>query len=360
MRVLYCSYSAIPSNYANSIAVMQQCSALNKEVSLRVVLIRGDSCETSVFQQYSVSKFPLYRLPKWCLKYNEMGLKIAMLLHIFLWHPNLVYTRDILLNSCLCTFHVLNIYEIHQLDMEDAEFDVLFKHILSKIKKNKFLRSIVCISGSLKKECIQFGIPEEKISVLHNGVSLYSNREEMTNVTIPEFEKDRPLAIYVGSLQKGKGIEVIVKMAELSDRYNYLIIGGKKGTIRETENLKHISQVTNEVAREYMKKADFLLLPMVSQRYKFHSPLKLFEYLAAGKPIIASMNEDIAEILTDKENAMIAEENNPMDFIRCMDLLDRSDELKERIGRNSVKTATEFTWEKRAYAISELIERVIK
>lgn len=358
MKVLYCSYSEIPSMYANSIAVMQQCSALSKEVEFRALLIKGKQGDVNVFEEYSVSEFSLYRMPKWCLKHNEIGLKIALLINVILWHPDVVYTRDILLNEWLCKFHIPNVYEIHQLDMEDEEFDVLFKQILLRVKENIYLKSIVSISETLKHECINWGVCGDKITVLHSGVSIHVSRALVREIHIPEFDKKRPLAIYVGSIQKGKGIDIILKMSGMSDKYNFLIIGGKKGDVMETENLKHIPRVKNELARAYMKKADFLLLPMTEQRYKFHSPLKLFEYLATGKPIIATANEDISEILQHKCNAMLAKEYSPVGFLRCMEEVHNSELLRIRLSENALKTAMEHTWEKRASAINKLLEDI--
>lgn len=359
MRVLYCSYSIIPSSYANAIAVMNQCAALSKEVDFRALLVKGNQRNIDVFQEYAVSKFPLLRLPKCFLRHKELGLRIAMLIYIRLWHPDIVYSRDILLNECLCKMGIPNSYEIHQIDMDNQEFDILYKDILLKIKDSIYLKSIVSISNTLKKECIKFGVPKEKISVLHSGVNINKQNNSNEIIDIPEFREILPLAVYVGSLQSGKGIETILKMAEATKSYNFLIVGGCKGAIQETGNLKHISQVHNEMARRYMERADFLLLPMTKQKYQFHSPLKLFEYLAAAKPIIASNNENLAEILEDRKNVMFANEDNPLDFLKCMDEVRADNKLRQRLCENSRKLVSKFTWEKRALAIHKLLEDVI-
>lgn len=359
MKVLYCSYSTIPSTFANSIAVMNQCSELSKELELRTLFIKGGGSNRDVFQQYAVQKFPLLRVPKCFLKHNELGLKVAMLIYVVLWRPDVVYTRDILLNGCLCKFGIPNVYEIHQINMDNEEFDVLYKDTLLRYMNNIHLKAIVCISDTLKKECTEFGIPKKKMTVLHSGVRIDAKDYSDAEIYIPAFEKELPLAMYVGSLQKGKGVETIIKMAEATARYNFLIVGGDKDVIQETKNLKHIPQVSNEVARKYIDKADFLLLPVKKQKFQFHSPLKLFEYLAAEKPIIASYNENLSEILEDRKSVMFANEDCPLDFLHCMDEVSRDGRLRQRLCENSFKLVGKYTWEKRAIAIHKLLEDII-
>lgn len=358
MKILYCSYSQIPSNFANSSAVMQQCAALNAKADLLALLIHGEPY-ADVFQHYRVAPFPLILLPKYSLKWNELGLKLALLRYTWRWKPDVVYSRDVILNNWLCKFHVPNVYEIHQLDQDERRFDRYYKNQLRSITDSRYLKGIVCISDALRKECMDFGIPEEKLTVLHSGVSVEYEDSAVADVSMPRFEADKPIAMYVGSLQKGKGIETILKMADISGQYNFLIIGGASGAIQVKKNLKHIPQVSNERARQYMRYADFLLLPMTKQKYKFHSPLKMFEYLSAGKVIIASQNTDLMEILQHGENAMIAQEDNPRDFLSQMDRVCGDPSLRERLCHRAFQTARSHTWDIRAEAICNLLKEKI-
>ena len=356
MKILYCSYSQIPSDYANSIAVMQQCSALNKKAELFALFVRDHSNCHDVFKHYNVDPFPLKLLPKTSLCFGEVGLKISLLQHVLLKKADVIYSRDVLLNRFMCRLHIPNIYEIHQIDQENQKFDRCFKRKLLAIKDNRYLCAIVCISDALKRECLKFGIPEEKLIVLHSAVSIKSGHSSSNNKGAHILKEDRPIAMYVGSLQRGKGIDMILRMAELSDRYHFVIVGGKTGTILESEQLTHIPQVSNEQAREYMKSADFLLLPMTKQKYKFHSPLKLFEYLCAGKVLIASENEDLTEVLQHRENAMLANSDDPLDFLKQMDIVCNDPDLRKRLCKQAYQTALIHSWDHRAIAICNLIK----
>ena len=232
MKILYCSYSQIPSDFANSIAVMQQCAALNKKADLFALFVRGHLNCRDVFKHYSVDHFPIKLLPQSALFCGELGLKLSLLRHVLLQKADIVYSRDVLLNRFMCRFHIPNIYEIHQIDQENRKFDRCYKKQLLAIKDNRYLRAIVCISAALKRECLEFGIPEEKLIVLHSAVSIKSSHSNTTNVVSSIPKDGKPIAMYVGSLQKGKGIDIILRMVELSDRYHFVIVGGKAGTCR--------------------------------------------------------------------------------------------------------------------------------
>ena len=358
MKILYCSYSQVPSDFANSIAVMKQCGALSKVTKLKVILIKGDSSEKKdVFSVYGVERFSLILLPKWMLCFRELGLKVLVLLYALTYRPDVVYSRDILLNEWLCWFRIRNIYEIHQLDQVDAGFDHLYKKILSRIMRRCELQAVVSISDSLAGECVDFGVPGEKLTVMHSGVDL-RECEDVPEMEMPDFPHDRPLAVYVGSLQKGKGVDRILQMAEASSDYNFLIVGGAPEEIREMKNLRHIPKVTHDRALAYMREADFLLLPLTEQVYKFHSPLKLFEYLSMGKPVIASNNADIREIMSHLENGMLADPELLGDFLEKMDQVRGQQQLRERLEENARQTAAQFTWEVRAEKIICLIRRL--
>ena len=188
MKILYCSYSHIPSPFANSIAVMKQCGALSQLCELRAILVKGnDEKKKNVFSTYGVERFPLLLLPKRLLLFREFGLKMFVLLYALIYKPDVVYSRDLLLNEWLCHFHIKNIYEIHQLAQENMDFDLLYKRLLLRVRDQEEMQIIVCISESLARECMDFGIPKEKLVVMHSGVDLREgdNTEEVDQLDFP-------------------------------------------------------------------------------------------------------------------------------------------------------------------------------
>jgi len=90
---------------------------------------------------------------------------------------------------------------------------------------------------------------------------------------------------------------------------------------------------------------------------KSYSPLKIFEYMAAGKPILAPRQPWIEEVLRDGETALLFDENSPRDLAKKIKLLKRDRELAERISRNAKMESRKYTYKRRA---EKLIEELMK
>ncbi|MCY3826720.1 MAG: glycosyltransferase [Candidatus Dadabacteria bacterium] len=110
----------------------------------------------------------------------------------------------------------------------------------------------------------------------------------------------------------------------------------------------------------YLPASDFLVMPYSSrvtirdgtEAGKFTSPLKLFEYMAAGKPIVATGVPSVLEILRPGENSVVTPPDDAEAIIRALDLVLADSELCARISEDARAGAAEYTWEKR-------VERII-
>jgi glycosyltransferase involved in cell wall biosynthesis len=83
--------------------------------------------------------------------------------------------------------------------------------------------------------------------------------------------------------------------------------------------------------------------------------LKLFEYLAAGRPIVASDLPALREILRDRENAWLVPADDPAALASALDAVARDRALAVRLAKTAFDEAAEYSWDRRA----ERIERVL-
>jgi glycosyltransferase involved in cell wall biosynthesis len=85
------------------------------------------------------------------------------------------------------------------------------------------------------------------------------------------------------------------------------------------------------------------------------SPLKMFEYMASGKPIIASRLEVIEEVLKDKKNALLVASDNIHEWAESIRLLKEDRFLAKRLGEQAKEDVKIYTWDERVQNIFSMI-----
>ena len=103
----------------------------------------------------------------------------------------------------------------------------------------------------------------------------------------------------------------------------------------------------------WLKASDLLLIPHPDNEYFANhiSPLKLFEYLSACRPIVASRLPAIMEVLRDGGNAILAEPGNPVSLARAMKRVMRDAPLAEALAARAHSDGAAHTWANRARGI---------
>jgi glycosyltransferase involved in cell wall biosynthesis len=177
----------------------------------------------------------------------------------------------------------------------------------------------------------------------------------------PPIAHARPIAAYSGHLYPWKGVDVFLDALALRPEWDGLIIGGhpqERDLPRVQQRLVDLGLTTRvritgllpqtEVAAA-LASADALVLPNVqttiSERYT--SPLKLFEYLAAGRAIIASDLPALREVLTDGETALLVEPGQAPPLANALARLTDASTCAALAARAAALAPT-FTWDRRA------------
>jgi glycosyltransferase involved in cell wall biosynthesis len=110
-----------------------------------------------------------------------------------------------------------------------------------------------------------------------------------------------------------------------------------------------------------LREADVLLLPNPQSAIStaFTSPLKLFEYMAAGRPIVASDLPSIREVLRDGENAVLVEAGNPQALVAGIRKIKDDPALGARLAAQAVQDVGDYTWARRAERLETLLSAAI-
>ncbi len=180
-----------------------------------------------------------------------------------------------------------------------------------------------------------------------------------------------PMLLYLGSLHPWKGVDtLILAMKHVTRPAQLTIVGGSTRRISELRALSQREGVGERVVFigpvepgrrfEWIHRADICLLSLAptSIGSRYTSPLKLFEYMAAGKPVIVSDLPSMRVVLEPDRHALLVESGDPQDFARAIERLLSQPALRERLGRAARELAREFTWETRARRVRAFVEHL--
>jgi glycosyltransferase involved in cell wall biosynthesis len=174
-------------------------------------------------------------------------------------------------------------------------------------------------------------------------------------------------AVYCGSLHPGKGMETLLPAAALLGQLRFDVIGGDPQQIRALRersppNVHFLGWMPHEQTQQRLRDYDIALAPYSATvrgaRTPAHeslaswmSPLKLFEYMAAGLPIVTSDLPVLRELLRDDDSALLVAPDDVQGYAAAIERLARDADLRERLARRAQETLRHHTWDNRAARI---------
>lgn len=173
------------------------------------------------------------------------------------------------------------------------------------------------------------------------------------------------LAMYVGHLYDWKGVGVVVEAARLSkiENLTFVFVGGTDADLarfrietKDVRNIFFLGRRPHQEVPALIQSADVLLLPNIPSTQEsilYTSPIKMFEYMASGVPIVASGLPSIQEVLNDR-NSILVEPGNAKDLLDGISKA-LSGEAKERAAQ-AKKDIQQYTWESRVQKILRFIK----
>lgn len=314
MNITYISVSPIPSRQASSIQIVNMCEAFAQN-GHDVVLLTPANAESTVediHQYYGVDPiFEIRRLPWYPLKGYQYSVLAA--LSAYRRGSDLVYSRSIAGCYFGAKMGLDVVYESHSpADRLHPITDRLFTSLLTH---PRFVRLVV-ISEALHDYYASKYDLEGRIRIAHDAAELDDPKP------IPEIEsRDGFQAGYVGQLYEGKGVYFLEDLARDRPDVTFHVVGGNQDDVEmwktrtgDLSNMIFHGFVEPGRVGDYLVSFDALLAPYrrrvlgasgKTDLSKWMSPLKLFEYMAAERPIVCSDLAVLREILTDEETALL-------------------------------------------------------
>lgn len=299
--------------------------------------------------------------------YNKFKKKLKEKINSY----DVIFTRHYLFNHLALSLGAKVIFEMHGISFSDYS---LLNKIIKKVikidvrKENQLF--LIAISNALKNYIISEINSNKKVLNLHDGFDhLTRSLDEGIEKSKSRLNLDikKKYIIYIGSLYFDRNIEIIIKAAKQFKNEIFLIIGGPAHNISFYQqmcielnvfNVLFVGHVSHAVVHDYMMAADILLI-IYSWKVKtieFCSPLKLFEFMGAGRIIIAQSFPTIKEILIDGVNALLCEPENLDDFIDKINIA-LTYSYPNKLAENAKNEAiAKYTWQTRTKAIIDEIK----
>ena len=229
---------------------------------------------------------------------------------------------------------------------------------------------ITITTGLARELSARFG-ERPRIAVVPDGARAPDGTE--SSATESAEHADHPFTIgYAGHLYPWKGVDLVVEAVAALQDTRGLIVGGHEkepdlARVKKfAEQLHCASRVTftglippAEVAAR-LREADVLTLPNPASAISstFTSPLKLFEYMASGRPIVASDLPSLREVLSHEHNALLVEPGNPQALVAGIERIKNDPALGRRLAEQARVDVAQFTWARRAERLETLFSEV--
>ncbi len=235
---------------------------------------------------------------------------------------------------------------------------------------------ILTVSDWLKEYITSRGVPSERIRVLPNGIDpeLFPQDEQQRRQFRQQLGGDEHFLVgFSGSLKSWHGmellIEVLPELIEQIPKVKTVIIGdGPMGeSLRQLtrqlgvdDRVVFTGRVEHEAIGSYLAALDVAVAPYRKRTDFYFSPIKIFEYMAAGVPIVTTPQGQISRILTDGKTGLFFPAEDRQQFIRQIVRLYREPDLRHKLAQNARNLVMQrYTWQQNVRQIKRLVEELL-
>jgi glycosyltransferase involved in cell wall biosynthesis len=366
MRIVCIAASFVPSNAANSIQVLKAAHALAELGHAVTLLVPGDEASPweALRDHYGLSTpFEVLWLPE-NLTFRRYDYAFKAVRRAVQMKPDLVYTWVLQAAVLSLGRGLPTLLELH-----DRVTGRLGPWLFKRFWRSQTPQRVLTNTEALRQvllENFNLSAKADQILVGPNGVELdrYADlptaAEARRNLGLPEGFT----AGYTGHFYAGRGMDLMLALAKGLPEVKFLWVGGQPEDVRRwqerlqaegVENITLTGFVDNAVLPRYQAAADVLLMPYATQiagsgggnSAQIASPMKMFEYMAAGRAIITSDLPVIHEVLNESK-AVFCPPEDPAAWQEALKSLMADPAKREALGAAAKEAVQAYTWTARA------------
>lgn len=250
--------------------------------------------------------------------------------------------------------------------------------LLAKIKEQEIATlhlsdAIICPSNVTRDYIASLGLDRKRVTVIPNGVS----PSDFSVTPLPVRDGRAPVLLYIGTLADWQGLDIVIKaLPKILEQQpvKLQIIG--RGRSRQRKMLsKQIRKlgledfvtiqpaVPHHEIPDLIAQADICLAPLsLNDRNVTQGacPIKVLEYMAAGRPLLASNMPIIRELVREDVDGLLFSPNDPEDLARQANLILKDVELSKRLAESAAEHVREkFTWHESQKKLGKVYERLV-
>jgi len=373
MKLIYLANLRLPTEKAYGIQIAKTCEAM-ADLGCSVTLLcpfRISKIKDEFFSYYGIRRNFVFKkifaldfylpgfLNKIAFGAKSLCSALVLVFYALVEGADIFYTRDDLVAYIFSFFKKNIIFESHR-------FSNKRKVLYSRFKKINL--KIVVISQGLKDDFINFGIQESNLLIARDGADLDLFNIEMTKEEARNkhgLPLDKKIVMYSGHLFEWKGADVLLDAArKLQDETLFVFAGGTDYDVQkfrqkagDLNNVLILGHKLYDQIPSLLKAADILVLPNSSKEEisnRYTSPLKLFEYMASQRPIIASDLPSIREVL-DENTGYFFKPDDISSLVGIIDLVLNNESGAREKNRAAFNMVKSFTWQERSRKILNFI-----
>lgn len=387
VRILYLADIRFPLERANGIQTFETCYALASRGHAVTLAVRPDTAEPardafSFYGQPPHTGLQVVHAPAPAASLRRAAYVAFAVHQAATTRPDVVLTRDLGVAAVLLRLprpaRPPLVYESHGYAPEvsrtlprllsgaAAPSEAKLERLARRERRAwRLADGYVTITAALAEELTDRLGLRHRVAVIPDGVRLAPGRRFE-----PKVFGTPPVVAYAGHLYPWKGVDVLVDALSRLPDVRGLIVGGHPGEPDLARVRQHVTTsglearvtctglVPPHAVAGHLASADLLVLPNtatgISERYT--SPLKLFEYMAAGRPLVVSDLPAIREVVRHGESAWLVGPGDATALAESLVHLLANPELAHALAATAWRDATEYSWDRRAERLEAVLD----